>query len=122
MKKQGFTLIELLAVIAILGIIATITVPVVINAINNSKIKACEEQERVIINAAQRWSTDNINLLPLNTTDVVYVDIWELQADGYLETGEDIINPLTNESVNESVVITYDDVNNTYIYELNLGC
>ena len=35
MKKNAFTLIELLAVIVILGILATITVPTIVGIINN---------------------------------------------------------------------------------------
>ncbi len=37
MKKRGFTLIELLAVIVILGILALITVPIVLKLVNNAR-------------------------------------------------------------------------------------
>ena len=39
-NKKGFTLIELLAVILILAIIALVTVPIVINMIENARRKA----------------------------------------------------------------------------------
>ena len=43
LKKKGFTLIELLAVIVILALIALITVPIVLNMINNAKKKSFED-------------------------------------------------------------------------------
>ena len=38
MKKRGFTLIELLGVIVVLSIIALITVPLVLNNVEDTKI------------------------------------------------------------------------------------
>ena len=43
LKKKGFTLIELLAVTVILALIALITVPIVLNMINNAKKKSFED-------------------------------------------------------------------------------
>ena len=59
--KKGFTLVELLAVIVILVIIAMISVPIVINIINDSKTKT-EEQSieiygRIIENAVANYFT-----------------------------------------------------------------
>ena len=39
MRKNAFTLVELLAVIVILALIALITIPVILNVIEKSKIK-----------------------------------------------------------------------------------
>ena len=39
MKRSGFTLVELLAVIVILALVALITIPVILNVVEKSKIK-----------------------------------------------------------------------------------
>ena len=51
-QNKGFTLIELLAVIVILAIIALITVPVVMNLINNARKGAAESSSYGVIEAA----------------------------------------------------------------------
>ena len=55
MNKKGFTLIELLAVIVLLGIIAMITTPVVLNAINNSKKQSLQDTGYSIVQAATSY-------------------------------------------------------------------
>ena len=42
-KKNAFTLIELLAIIVILAIIALITVPIILNIIENSRKGAAQD-------------------------------------------------------------------------------
>ena len=51
MKKKGFTLIELLAVIIVLGVIALITTPIVMNSINDARRKSMENSALGIIRA-----------------------------------------------------------------------
>ena len=47
-KQQGFTLIELIVVIAIMGVIAAITVPMLTGYLDNSKENAYEADKRKI--------------------------------------------------------------------------
>ena len=58
-NKKGFTLVELLAVIAILGLILTIAVPMVIDTINSSKIRTLELNAQSIIKAAEEKYLEN---------------------------------------------------------------
>ncbi len=55
MSKKGFTLIELLAVIVLLGVIALITTPVVLTAINNSKKQSLQDTGYSIVQAATSY-------------------------------------------------------------------
>ena len=48
MHKKGFTLIELIVVIAIMGVIAAITVPMLTGYLDNSKENAYEADKRKI--------------------------------------------------------------------------
>ena len=60
MKKQkGFTLIELLIVVAIIGIIAAIAIPNLLNAIDRGKQKRTMADMRSIGTAIESYAVDN---------------------------------------------------------------
>jgi general secretion pathway protein G len=58
-KQRGFTLIELLIVVAIIGIIAAIAVPNLLNAINRGKQKRTMADLRTIATAIESYAIDN---------------------------------------------------------------
>lgn len=60
MKKKAFTLIELLAVIIILAVIALIATPIVLNIIENAKIKAIENSCYGVISGAKYVYTESL--------------------------------------------------------------
>ena len=66
-KDNGFTLIELLIVVAIIGIIAAIAIPNLLNAIDRSKQKRTMADMRSIGTACEEYSIDN-NFYPVQTT------------------------------------------------------
>ena len=58
-KQKGFTLIELLIVVAIIGIIAAIAIPNLLNAIDRGKQKRTMADIRSIGTAVETYSIDN---------------------------------------------------------------
>src|SRR5947209_4208342 len=64
-KEKGFTLIELLIVVAIIGIIAAIAIPNLLNAIDRGKQKRTMADERSIGTAVESYAVDN-NFYPKN--------------------------------------------------------
>ena len=66
-RQDGFTLIELLIVVAIIGIIAAIAIPNLLNAIDRSKQKRTMADMRSVGTACEEYSIDN-NYYPVATT------------------------------------------------------
>ena len=66
-KQAGFTLIELLIVVAIIGIIAAIAIPNLLNAIDRGKQKRTMADMRSIGTACEEYSIDSNNFYPVQT-------------------------------------------------------
>ncbi len=66
-NQKGFTLIELLIVVAIIGIIAAIAIPNLLNAIDRGKQKRTMADLRSIGTAVESYAVDS-NLYPVATT------------------------------------------------------
>lgn len=119
MKNKAFTLVELLGVIVILGIIATITIPIVQRTILENTEEAYQDQVASFEKAAKNYVASdvyNMSTKCLNRTCTVSLDT--LQKEGFLPSG-DIINPKTDEKFNmENIVdITYNGGNFSYNYD-----
>jgi len=76
-NERGFTLIELLIVVAIIGIIAAIAIPNLLNAIDRGRQKRTMADIRSVGTAVEAYSVDN-NRYPTITT--------ESDVDGNLDT------------------------------------
>ncbi|MFQ5843583.1 MAG: type II secretion system protein [Planctomycetota bacterium] len=68
-KERGFTLIELLIVVAIIGIIAAIAIPNLLNAIDRGKQKRTMADMRSIGTAIESYAVDN-NYYPKGMSSV----------------------------------------------------
>jgi len=69
-KTKGFTLIELLIVVAIIGIIAAIAIPNLLNAIDRGKQKRTMADMRSIGTAVESYAVDN-NVYPVAATSAI---------------------------------------------------
>lgn len=122
MKRKGFTLVELLAVIIVIAIISLIIFPVVTKQISKSKQDLYNVQIENIIKAAKDMVLDNPSLLDENHVIPTLISIEEMQSAtnkegvSYLEDGT-IKSPLDQSEMHGTVVITYDEASNGYLYE-----
>ena len=60
-RESGFTLIELLIVIAIIGILAAIAIPNLLNAVQRGKQKRTMSDMRALATAIEAYAVDNNN-------------------------------------------------------------
>ncbi len=67
-RQKGFTLIELLIVVAIIGIIAAIAIPNLLNAINRGRQKRSMADMRTIGTAIEEYAVD-YSFYPKNATE-----------------------------------------------------
>lgn len=58
-KQDGFTLIELIVVVAILGILAAVVTPRVLDALDNAKVSGAEAYGKQVQLAMERYYVDN---------------------------------------------------------------
>jgi general secretion pathway protein G len=101
--SKGFTLIELLIVVAIIGIIAAIAIPNLLNAIDRGKQKRTMADMRSIGTAIESYAVDN-NVYPATTTIGTLQSI--VQAGAYMKNMP-IADGWNNAFVVDSVTTEY---------------
>ena len=108
-NKRAFTLIELLAVIVIMGILLTITIPQLINNLKDKKDVALETIKETIVSIGKNYAIDN------NIEAPFYISINDLCTEKYLECP--VINPATNSDLVGYVIM---DLNNIYYFSYTI--
>lgn len=59
MKNKGFTLIEVLAVVIVLGVLASVSFPIIKNTISANRKKAFEESLNGVVRSIELYVTNN---------------------------------------------------------------
>lgn len=117
MKDRGFTLAELLGVIAILGVIALITVPAINRSLDSGRDDLYETQIEQIKKGGEDYYTEHLNQMPESVGDKSCQTIEVLQKNGYLPV--DIKNPKTNENFSQLTEVCVEKIGATeYAYSV----
>lgn len=83
MKNKGFTLIELLAVIIILGIVLSITVPSVVNLIKDSTKQSFVLDTKNVLESINNKRLKNVNFDPTTINETTLESILGIQNTNY---------------------------------------
>ncbi len=115
MKKKGFTLIELLAVIVILALVLTITIPTIINAMENLKRDSFASTAKLMISSAKdKVSKDATIKLPPNNYDATIITLSYLKLENVTKD----VDGGFYSKINSYVLIT--KLNNKIVYYVTL--
>jgi len=89
LNKKGFTLIELLAVIVIMGIVLVLTVPNIIQSINNARLSSLHS----LAKSVARWYDTSViqDMLALNQENSILHGAYIIDYDGEGEGNTDWI-------------------------------
>lgn len=82
--KKGFTLIELLAVITIMGLLAVIMIPKILERVDNDNQKVDEAKVSLIKSAADTYISKNINDYPNTLNNVYCISLSDLDDSGLI--------------------------------------
>lgn len=114
--KKGFTLVELLAVVVILGVLASITIPIVDGVVKRNKEKLLTIQKQEIITNINSYLANHImalskyddivlkiNLLDVTTSGFGNYIVKDPVTDKYLDFYNDIIITKTNGDISINI-------------------
>ena len=84
MKKQGFTLVELLAVIVIIAVVALITIPMILNVIEEARKNSYKESARGYVDAIEK----RIVKEQIKNTNTDYTGMYSIREEKITKTSE----------------------------------
>ena len=117
--KKGFTLIELLAVIVIIGLVFTITVPIVNHFIDEAALKTFNANAEAMREAAENYFVENAFQLPTDIGQKKSLNLNTLVSEGYIK---ELKNPRDESIECQGYVLVTRTHLTTVSYEPFLNC
>jgi len=115
LNRRAFTLMELLAVIVVLAIIATITTPIILDTINNTKESTQKTSAEMYLNAVEQAIAKENLKGKFNPSTCIIQNTGNIKCDG--ETNEIEIKVAGNKpasgtiNLKEEKIIAYKNIN-----------
>lgn len=110
--KKGFTLVELLAVLTLLGLVVIISLPAIINRVNNHEQKISEALSKTFYAAANIYIENNLEEFDTSTTH--HIKLSTLVKEDLLDSSS------ISEYHDYCVKVSYES--NQYTYEMETSC
>jgi type IV pilus assembly protein PilA len=113
-REEGLTLIELLITIAVIAIVAAISVPVITNVVNSSNQSALEQTNDDVAKFVEKYN--NSGVWEYDSTTQTFTGFIDLDGNNVLDTTAEKIEELKIDdskftTTSGSVDATYGDTN-----------
>lgn len=112
MNKKGFTLVEVTLSIVLILALVLLVVPNLMDMGDATKKKMYESKVNLALSKAYNYGVDNIDQINSECTDITIgslIKLHYLQGDD--EGGYNLMNPITEESMNNLVICVYYEDN-----------
>ena len=117
--KKGFTLVEVVGVIIILGIVALLAFPQLLNLIRNTNSKLSEASETLIFSATSQYVTKYNDNYVVKNGNIYCITIRDLVKENYLTQAIEDEN-LGDYGLDTKIQINVMD--SKYVYSINNAC
>ena len=117
---KGFTLVELIGVVVILGLIALVALPPILNSIRKTQGNISDASQKILYSAAEVYVSENINSYPRVDGSVYCITIGSLVSNNLLPTK--VYDAVTGEEIGQDNIVEVSVNQGQYSYNLNNNC
>ena len=119
-KKSGFTLVELIGVVILLGLIALIAIPPIMNSVRKTKGEISDASKEILYSATASYLSAHENEYPKTNGNVYCITLSDLVKEEYLAT--EVYDSVTGEPISLDNKVEVIVGNGSYSYNLNNNC
>ncbi len=117
---RGFTLVELIGVVVILGLIALVALPPILNSVRKTKGNISDASQKILYSATEVYVSENINSYPRTDGNVYCIAIGSLVSNNLLPTK--VYDAVTGEEIGQDNIVEVTVNQGQYSYSLNNNC